>query len=309
MNSQFIPIVFTIDEKFLAPTYIAISSLIERAKDDTNYDIIVLYQGKVNEKVLILKELINGSCHKMSILDISNVSINAVKTTKVWPSIVYVRLYLTSILAEYDKVIFSDVDVLFQGDLSEVYHEDLTGYEWGGVAAEVNDFNAIIHQYYEDNKHPYIYWAGFMILNLKEMREKDWEGRCNTNLEKYKDKLFMCDLEILNLTADNIKRLPFRYVYLQALYDAEDVTETDEWVWLKRVYEKEYLKQEKENVIIVHYAGKGKEKIGKPWLRMRPPEYYKKYLTTLPKALRRQNNIQKYIENAKLLVKIILRRI
>ena len=56
-----------------------------------------------------------------------------------------------------------------------------------------------------------------MVRNLKLMRHKNWVERCYKNLELFKSKLFMCDLEIINLTANKIKRLPLRYVFLQSL--------------------------------------------------------------------------------------------
>lgn len=300
-----VPIVFTIDKTFLPPTYVAIASLVNHAKQSTKYEIIILYQGKVDKRVQTLFEIVKGSRHKMIIRDISSIKMNVPKTTKYWPSIVYVRLYLPSILKEYDKIIFSDVDVFFRGDLAEVFSVDISENEWGGVAAEVNNSDSVIHQYYVDNKHSFIFWAGFMVMNLNYMREKKWEERCNINLEKYKNKLFMCDLEILNLTAENIKRLPLRYVYLQALYDASDITQTREYVWLSRLYSKEELEIEKKKAVIIHYAGKV-GKIGKIWLRMNPAEYYNKYLRMLPPTIKRQNNIMKYYANGKVLVKTIL---
>lgn len=300
-----IPVVFTIDKKFLPPAYVAITSLVDNAKKNTSYDIIVLYQGKVDKRVQKLYEVISNSTHKMRIEDISSVKINAPKVSKCWPKVVYVCLYLSSILEAYDKVIFSDVDVLFLGDLSQIFNVDITEYEWGGVAAELNNEEAVMHQYYSDNSHRYIYWTGFMLMNLKKMRESNWEKRCNDNLKKYQNRLFMFDLEIMNLTAKKIKRIPIRYVYLQALYDAADIAKAEEFEWLSKVYTKEELEEEKKKAVIVHYAGVVGN-IGKIWLRIKPAEYYNRYLKQLPPQLKWQNSIQKYKENIKVLLKIIL---
>lgn len=302
-----VPVVFTIDRNFLSPAYVAITSLVDTAFETTIYDIIVLYQGAVDDGV-ILYEIVKNNRHKMQIFDVSYIRCDAWKTTKTWPSIVFIRLFLSAILDKYDKVIYSDVDVLFLGDLSGVFLEDMTGYEWAGVAAEKNSKDTVMHQHFSDNHRQYIYWDGFMVMNLYEMRKNNWLERCRSNLEKYKDKLYMCDLEILNLTATNIKRLPFRYVYLQALFDTENITDTSEWKWLSQVYSEEELKQEKENVIIVHYAGKV-GRIGKPWLRFNPPEYYKKYLTILPLSLKRINNMNKLWKNIKAVIRIVLEKL
>ena len=303
-----IPIVFTIDKAFLAPAYVAISSLVDHAEDTTQYEIIVLYQGRIDQYVETLSEIVKGSRHKLIIRDISNIKMNVPKITRCWPSIVYVRLYLSSVLCEYDKVIFSDVDVFFLGDLAKVYITNIEGIEWAGVAAENNNQGAIVHQYYEDNKHPFIYWAGFMVMNLKEMRNSNWEKRCNDNLNKYSDMLYMCDLEILNITAKGIKRLPMRYVYLQSLYDAKNIEQAEDYPWLINLYSKEEMLEEREKAIIIHYAGKV-GRIGKIWLRLKPAEYYNLYLKKLPPILKRLNNIKRIRENMKVLIKIILEKV
>ena len=88
-----IPIVFTIDYKFLPPAYIAIDSLIKNADDTTKYDIHVLYNGVIDKKVNLLKRNIKGTRHNMVIHDVSKLQIFVPKTTKCWPNIVYIRLY------------------------------------------------------------------------------------------------------------------------------------------------------------------------------------------------------------------------
>ena len=56
-----------------------------------------------------------------------------------------------------------------------------------------------MHQYYYENKHEFMYWAGFMVMNLKYMRECQWVEQCNRNIIEYKSRLKMCDLEIINI--------------------------------------------------------------------------------------------------------------
>ena len=51
----------------------------------------------------------------------------------------YYRLLIADLLPEYDKVIWSDVDVLFKGDLSDIYTKDLEGADWGGIIVERQD--------------------------------------------------------------------------------------------------------------------------------------------------------------------------
>ena len=71
-------------------------------------------------------------------------------------------------------MIYSDVDVLFLGDLADAYNTEINGYMWAGVAAEKNSPYVLMHQYYNENHHEYIYWSGFMVMNLDEMRKNNW---------------------------------------------------------------------------------------------------------------------------------------
>ena len=300
-----IPIVFTIDYKFLPPAYIAIYSLIKNADDTTKYDIHVLYNGVIDKKVNLLKRNIKGTRHNMVIHDVSKLQIFVPKTTKCWPNIVYIRLYLPQILKQYDKVIYSDVDVLFLGDLADAYNTEINGYMWAGVAAEKNSPYVLMHQYYNENHHEYIYWSGFMVMNLDEMRKNNWIEICNKNLLKYSNRLYMFDLEIMNLSAEKIKRLPFRYVCLQAIYDSCDIKCTQEYMWLSKVYSYKELEYEKKKAIIVHYAGKV-GRIGKVWLKINPPQYYAFYMKQLPLELKLQNNVQRINKNMRARATLLL---
>lgn len=277
-----IPIVFTINRKFLPPTYVAIASLLANAKEDTKYDIIVFYQGNLRGQVKLLYQLVKDNRHNMSIREIPDLSNQSFRTSRTWPSIVYVKMYLPTLLLEYDKIIFSDVDVFFCGDLSEVYFStDLENYDWAGVIAEKNDENARMHQFFIENSHEYIYMNGFMLMNLSRMREMNWVDRCEKNLKRFEQRLHMFDLEIFNITATEIRKLPFRYVCLQSIYDMSDITKTSEYGWLAKVYPKEELESEKEKTVVIHYAGKVGT-IGKIWWRIRPAEYYNAFLKKIP---------------------------
>ena len=296
-----IVVVFTINNKFVTPTYITIQSLLEYAKEDTIYECLILTNDIYAFNSDILKKLAENTRHTIKIIDVDDSMFYAPKVSYTWPKVVYWRLHLCDILKNYDKVIFSDVDILFQGDLAEVWNSDIENYEIAAVAAERNNEKMLMHQYYYENKHEFMYWAGFMVMNLKYMRECQWVEQCNRNIIEYKSRLKMCDLEIINITAENIKTLPLRYVFLQSLYDAVSLEDADDYKYLKSIYSEEYINSEKEQVIIIHYAGKQ----GKPWLRKNVPDYYRRYLDGLPLTLKIQNNYQRFC----LSIRNVLRRL
>lgn len=192
----------------------------------------------------------------------------------------YFRLFMDKMLPEYDKVIYSDVDVLFCGDLSEIFNENLENFDWAGVIAERQDEKNGIHTHFDENTKEYIYMDGFMVANLKAWRKKNLLERFIKTISEYGTKLKMFELDVLNLCSDNILDVPFNYCVLENIYDNDDITQAKEYPWLYNVYGKEKLSEAKNNPIIIHYAGKDT----KIWLRSHEeiPAYYLEYIKKSP---------------------------
>ena len=273
-NNKKIPIVFSFDDIYALPASIAIKSLIDNKKESTEYEIIIFYNN-LSYKTKLKME----SIYKIRWIKISSVFFKDVPIG--WSGLeTYYRLLLAKILPEYDKVIWSDVDVLFKEDLSDIYNSDLSMYDWAGVAAEIKDETNGIHCHFEANKKPYIFMPGFMIANLSLWREKNMLQRFEDIIKNYSNKLKMFDLDILNLAADNIKEIPFEYCVLENIYDASDITTALEYPWLSKAQSKEKLLKAKENPAIIHYAGQ----LVKIWLREKHniPKYYWNYIISSP---------------------------
>lgn len=287
-----ISIAFTFDSKFCTPAYIAISSLIDSANETTQYDIIIFHWGISDRKLKYFKQLIEPTKHCISFYKAEKEDFNGFPITYTWTYSVYLRLMLPTILMDREKVIYSDVDVFFKKDLSEVYNTNITNVEWAGVRAERNGRMHQKHQYYEEYKHEFIYWSGFMLMNLKKMREECFSEKVKACVKQYQKRLRMFDLEVLNLISGEIYDLPLRYVMLQSLYNTDKITEVEEFDYLNSVYNIETIKEEKRDTVIIHYAGKP----GKPWLLKEPSGYYKAYMKKLPPCFAIQNFFYK-IEN------------
>lgn len=287
-----ISIVFTFDSKFCVPAYIAISSLIDSANETTQYDIIIYHWGISDSKLNYFKKLIMPTRHSISLYKAKAEDFEGFPITYTWSYSVYLRLMLPKILADREKVIYSDVDVLFKGDLSEVYCTDITNVEWAGVRAEKNGRENQNHQFYEEYQHEYIYWSGFLLMNLNKMREERFSEKIRDCVKKYRQRLKMFDLEVLNLISNEIYDLPLRYVMLQSIYNTAEIQNIEEFDYINSVYSIDEMKEEKKKTVIIHYAGKP----GKPWLLKNIPDYYRVYVGKLPYYFKIQNFICR-IEN------------
>lgn len=276
-----IPIVFTFDKRIILGAAAAIKSLINSASSETSYDIHILHDG-IPEKFQNSFYKLTGNKHNMTFHHISRRVFEGLKTNnKSWTEIVYYRMIIPEILDRYDKVIYSDVDVFFKEDLTELYNTNIEDYEWGGVRAEVNSQDSIGHKYFEENNNDYIFWSGLMLINCKRMREEKTFSKLLETALKFKDRLRFFDLDVLNITCNNILPLPLKYCVLESFYTALDFHLCEEYEFLKKVYSDNEIKHAIENPSIIHYAGKP----GKPWRRKRMPDYYAEAVKELPMEL------------------------
>ena len=254
-----IPVVFAFDDKYALPASIAISSLLQHKGWDTQYDIIVLHGENLSTQTI---SKMNQFCPFIRWVKVDAGDLK--DAPRGWSGLeTYYRLLLAELLPEYEKVIWSDVDVLFRCDLSEVFALDMDGFEWAGIPAEKQNEPNGIHTHFDGNTKPYIYMPGLMVANLRLWRAERLKDRFFSIIREYGNRLKMFDLDILNLAAKSIRALPFDYCVLENIYLSDDITNAKEYPWLSNVYSKEALLAAKRNPKIIHFAGSNV----KIWLR------------------------------------------
>lgn len=278
-----IPVVFCFDKRIILGASVAIKSLIDCAKGDTSYDIRIFHSDLDIKNQKNITRLAENTNHRISFHYINpKIFLDAPHNKKSWTEIVYYRLLIPEILKEYDKVIYSDVDVLFKGDLSEVYNTDLAGNEFAAVPVELNRKNKMVcHKYFPENTNDKIFISSFIVMNCGLMREEKTVKKFFEAIEHFGNRLKFFDLDVLNITCDKILPLDFRYGVFQSIEYGEDITKAKEYKFLKEIYSLEDLEEAKQNPVMVHYAGKS----GKPWRMKNPYPDYKEYMDSLPKEL------------------------
>jgi lipopolysaccharide biosynthesis glycosyltransferase len=163
-----IPIVFTFDNNLLLPASVCISSLLRSAGEDTYYDIFILHSEKCDfsESVLAKYPLIYTNCN-ITFRTVEGefnfaFEIRGITTTA------YYRLLIPEIIPEYDKVLYSDVDVVFREDMSPYFNVDLTGYYMAGVD-NASALRADVQKYIKDElgvDHKYgHFYSGNLVIN------------------------------------------------------------------------------------------------------------------------------------------------
>lgn len=249
-----VPIVFCFDNNLVAPACVAISSLMMSAKDDTFYDIFILHSCKQplnHYEIDKLPSYYNNCRIQYRVVD--NTFDEAFEIRGITTP-AYYRLLIPELIPEYDKVLYSDVDVIFRSDLSEFYNIDMTSYYVAGVDSLAN-FQPELVKYYNDTVGTGpegIIYSGNLIINSKLILEDNIIPRFK---ELAKNKYLFQDMDVLNIACRG-KIMYLSPAFCLTTYISEyNVYRREE---LLKVWNKEDISDAHSNGI-VHFNGK------KPW--------------------------------------------
>ncbi len=271
-NARPIPVVFAFNADYAPPASVAIQSLLASKRPQTEYEVIVLHAG-LPERVKRKMETITP----IRWIDVPAERFDTFPTcwakTEGW-----FRLLLAELIPDHDRAIWSDADVLFHDDLSEVFSRDLQGSEWAGVAMEEDGTPARQHNSWGRHKHVFI--DSFLIADLALWRKTDFLARCERVVAEYGPRLTMCDLDVLNIAARKILPLPISFCVFERLMFGADMTKAREYAPLRTVYAEEELRDACLHPAIIHFAGP----TVKVWLRApwRMPACYREAMRRSP---------------------------
>jgi lipopolysaccharide biosynthesis glycosyltransferase len=251
-----IPILFTFDEKLIIPAGVCITSLLENAYPDTFYDIFILHSPDCNLEDSILTRLQDRYPHsRFTFRQVENEFRGAYEIRGI-PETAYYRLVSPELIPEYEKFLYSDVDVIFREDLGKYYDIELGDHYFAAVDNGVR-LRPSVQKYVSslglDPTNGYFY-SGNLVINAALQREDHMADRFR---ECAKNDYYDQDMAIINIVC-NKRILPLGPAYCLSnfLYKLI-VTRRDEMV---EIYgEDEILHALKCG--IVHYNG------AKPWKR------------------------------------------
>lgn len=215
MNKEIIPIFFASDDNYIPFLSVAISSLLEHASKDYNYDIIVLSSSLKEENKKKIKEYEkDGICIKFENVKnkIENIIDDLSLRLRDYYSIsIYYRLFIPSLYPEYKKAIYLDADIVVIDDISKMYNENLNGY----LVASVNDDVIMSHEVFKEYSKQMIgiepekyFNSGVLLMNLEEFRKDRIEEKFLHLLSKFNFDVICPDQDYLNfLCKDKVKYL------------------------------------------------------------------------------------------------------
>lgn len=257
-----IKIAFCFDEKLTDQVQVTAASLLDASQaDDVHYHIycICTRQAAYIEEPLrhIVKTRDLESV--LTVKAVDNIYQGAYEVRGISTG-TYLRLMLHRLLPDVDRLIYTDVDVLFRASLMGIWQTDMEGYVLAAVKGAVNlsdkwEWNSDrpYWKFLADMRGQYIN-AGVTFMNLAEVRRRNLEEEWD---RWSKERLYYQDQDILNLTCQGAMRyLPPKYNRLAYMEQKDYDTFVSEGIFT----EKE-CRDALENPVIIHYAG------DKPWRR------------------------------------------
>lgn len=309
-----IPVVFAFDNNLAMPAAVCLYSLFANAGPETRYQVYILHRKGNNLDVSYVDKVFSEyPYHELKLIEVDGTFDNGFKIRGITTP-AYYRLLIPSLIPEHDKVIYSDVDVIFRDDLTDIYNTDLGNSLYGGVNATVSldkDLNEYYIKFGLDTSK--IIYSGNLIINSREFRANPQLMR--KLLETAQNDYKFQDMDAINLVCrDYISYLDPEFCLTTYIYShfIQNPTALDSFWGRKQV-----LKALDKG--IVHYNGQ------KPWkgwclnfdiwweyYRKSPifdPEFYFKFyynrleeLDTLPLMKRVKNLVRYFVCGRKKLI-------
>lgn len=204
--------VFSTDNNYIVPTYIAIHSLMKYSRREKKYDVYILVPTDLDSHNNYLIDSLKREFNNLSLyfINMGNAfsDTNLVLKHTTLPTMY--RLLLPDLLPDCDYCVYLDGDIIITDDMASVFDIDINDYYIGAVR-DIEAITYISKFNYTDNRpDPSGYVnAGFLFLNLKKMRQDNLVSKF---IKLSKERLLFADQDILNISCkDNIKFLDLKY--------------------------------------------------------------------------------------------------
>ncbi len=282
-----LPVVFSTDDRFIIPAYVAIWSMIKNASEKYFYDIYIMHSEDLSDKnksflLYIKKEYKN--CN-LTFLGVDSRQFEQVNLKEGITVSAMFRLLVSEYLQQYDKCLYIDCDVIVLGDISALYTIDIKE----DYIAAVKDSG--VQYFFEENleyaktvgisnMRNYIN-SGVLVMNMSAIRNDGLKKRFLSCVE---ERFLYADQDILNRCCQHkIKYLPLKYNIFRRFYGRLHLLQGSDFDETER-------KEAQESPVILHYA-----EGSKPWINLQGNasdiwwQYAEKALTSKPyQTIRRQ---------------------
>lgn len=221
MTNRCVYIALMTDNNYVMPTEVLLKSMYENKKQETIYKIFILCDSlKNNNMVEKLREMTQGNFY-VETIKVDNPCKNFINNSNpLMTNTTFLKFEIASILKNYDKILYIDVDTIVLQDLLELYNIDLKN-TYAGV---VKDYH--VSYFYDSENFIDIndyFNAGVLLLNTKKIREENLNKLMADYYVKNNTKLMFHDQSVMNkIFNNNITIISPKYNWINSYTDYSD---------------------------------------------------------------------------------------
>ena len=269
-DMKIIPIMLCLNDNYVIPCFTAISSLVKRSSSDYNYSFYILHSNitkKHQKKFNILR-------NKFSNIDINFIDMGTqytemfenVSYQAYWSKEIFYKFNASSLFPQYDRIIITDVDVIFCDDIVpdwELFLQDQENYLAGVRVLSQKSKNQeyadwIFQKWTEEERKKSFTGAGYWLLNLLLIRKNQLEEKFLKFAQENLYRLTQPEQQVVNMVCyPKIKLLHPKAMV--CAYDYKSFS-TPESYHYDDFYSAKIVAETLEFPVQLHYAGKYK-----PW--------------------------------------------
>lgn len=222
-----IPVFFTFDHHYVLPAKVAFWSMLRHASGDYDYRLYVIHTDLTESHREGLRQVVGQFANAaISFIDATRYDDDAsiAKGKKHFSRDIYYKLMAASLFPEYDRVICSDVDVVFLGDIAPSYfaHPDKDFYYAGVGQVLESDRMSTYGDPFTDAERDVLrheIYAGYILFNLAALRAADMEHTLTTYYKAHYARLPLPEQDCLILCCwPRVEHLPMAYCLLNQYY-------------------------------------------------------------------------------------------
>jgi lipopolysaccharide biosynthesis glycosyltransferase len=181
-------IVFATNNNFCQHAAVAIASLLDNNKgEDITLHLFIIDCEQTN--LDNIKLVADSFSTEIKFYPVSEKLFEKFSEPGVYSWACYLRLLAPSLLPNIDKVLYLDVDIVVNGNIRNLWEEDITGYSLAGLNDAILSYN-LVKDYigYDYYKEGYIN-SGVLLMNLDYWRKNNIQQKMIDYLNTHKVKL------------------------------------------------------------------------------------------------------------------------
>ena len=205
-----IPIVMMTDDNYIIPTAVALESLYDNKKNDTEYKIYILGDNLQQSSVNFFEKLTKYN-FSVEVLIVENPYKDFFNKNPNMSCTTFLKFDIPFLLPNYEKILYLDGDTIILKDLSDLFAIDLENNYLGMVL----DYHQLATKQNKKLGIDKYYNAGVMLFNAKKFRDENIHDILGKTYEKNSKIFTYHDQDTFNVVLNgNIKELNLKYNWM-----------------------------------------------------------------------------------------------